>query len=611
MSHSQTNIDTCDIPSNELLLAKDVIASFNSAYKYYSLYPAGHSYSQNYLAKLKKELDIFLHEYKKLRIDIKKNNFFYKGESVFTGHADENNSAYLLTRDRILFLEFSEHVELSEITTLFDIFNKHRNPLEEADGDIATTLWHFKFQYINYEAADIFAMEAIDFDLSMFKAAPSRDEEVAGVGNEGVEGGNGSTGNDHTSEHAGSRETVQAQTTSSQHNDAETSHAPDDRYDPPPKNLLMLAKDSDLSVLTPEEQHILQSYIHEEEIKNNAHDVIDILLIVLSIESNEIDFATILEFLEFEFFDAMMREDYFLAYKICKNVNNVSQAIRSKKPWAVPLVNLFFTALSKEERFHELPCVVHYDDHISDQEALKYLWPIMELLSAEVMFTLAPLASQTPIENLHLRNQIIEIISSKAKQDPVSFGKLLEHSDEAINLLLFPIIEEMSDKDANRAYLKMTLHASPEVRRIGIDGFFQTTINAQIDELHHLLRDSNKQLRERILSYLDHTEKRFREELLVTYLKTDGKTTDDEEYVMQCYKLLSRCLSPESIDFLREVLLESKLTSIISAVDKTHKSGAACALKYLGTKEGIAILRQGAESMRPDVRNACRRVLEC
>ena len=605
MSQSQEKIDTCDISSTELLVAKDVIVSFNSAYKYYSLYPEGHSYSQNYLAKLKKELDNFLHEYKKLRIDVQKNDFFYKGESIFAGHADEHSAAYLLTRDRILFIEFTEHVELIEITTLFDIFNAHRNPLEETDGDIATTLWHFKFKHIHYEAADIFAMEAIDFELSMFKAAPGAGEE----GSEG-DGSNASAGYGHGHDPVGSHDTVHQQTTPSPHHGAGTSSGSENAYDQPLKNLLMLAKESDLSVLNPEEQHILQSYIDEEEVKNNAHDVIDILLIVLSIESNEIDFATILEFLEFEFFDAMMREDYFLAYKICKNVNNICQAVRAKKAWTVPLVNLFFTAISKEERFHELPFITHYNDHLSDPEILKYIWPILELLSAEIMFTLATLTALTPIENLHLRNKIIEIIGNKARQDPVSFANLLEQSGEETNVLLFPVINKLADKDANRVYLKMTLHPSPEVRRIGIDGFFQTPRSAKTNELHHLLRDNNRQLRERVLTYLAQTEISFREELLIAYLGADGRTTDDEDYVMHCYKLLSRSPSPESIDFLREVLLESKLTSIISSIDHIHKTCAACALKSFGTKEGKEILCKGAESMRPDVRNACRKVLE-
>jgi len=157
-----------NVASEELKSAEKAALSFVAAFKYYSLYPKGHTFSQNYLHRLLEDLEEFLKNRKSLRLDIERYTFFYKGQPLFKSSTDENNPAYLLTRDRIMLLEFTRNIQLNEITALFDILNTHRNPLEEVDGDIATSLWHIPFNNIHYEAADIFAMEAIDFELSMF-----------------------------------------------------------------------------------------------------------------------------------------------------------------------------------------------------------------------------------------------------------------------------------------------------------------------------------------------------------------------------------------------------------------------------------------------------------
>jgi hypothetical protein len=162
-----------NIAGEERKSAEKVAHSFIAAFKYYFLYPKGHSFSQNYLHLLLEDLEDFLKEYARLRLDIEKFAFCYKGESLCKCSADESNPAFLLTRDRILSLEFTRDIQLQELTAFFDILNMHRNPLEDVDGDIATSLWHIPFNNIRYEAADIFAMEAIDFELSMLSPLPS------------------------------------------------------------------------------------------------------------------------------------------------------------------------------------------------------------------------------------------------------------------------------------------------------------------------------------------------------------------------------------------------------------------------------------------------------
>ena len=376
------------------------------------------------------------------------------------------------------------------------------------------------------------------------------------------------------------------------------------------QSLIMVAKDSDLSELTPEERHAINTLIQQEEKKNTAHDVVDILLILLSLENNELEFAHLLEFLEFEFFDAMAEEDYFLAHKICKNVDNISRVIQGKRPWAVSLVNMFFAALARADRFEELPCINRYHEHLADPEKYSYLWSLLTLLPPESMFTLGALASLTPMDNLDLRNRIVQLITAKARKNPHLFARLLEQSGEETNLLLFPIINDMEQKEAQNMYLAMSRHPSPQVRKIGIDGFFQTAPVLQPEKLLHLPADEDRELRKRVITYLQQMDPAPVGEIMLHYLKAEGRKVEDEEHIMQCYRLLSRSPSPEVTSFLKEILLESKLTSMVRSLEKVHKTGAACSLRSMDTGECREILRAGAASLRPDVRNICQKVLD-
>ena len=573
MALSQNTTPPGSVTGEELLSAKNSIRSFCSAFKNYFLYPPGHSYSKNSFAKLKNDLDNFLHEYKTLRLDIKNNAFYYKGEPLFFGDSVDSNPAYLLTRDTILFLEFSQGIELNEITLLFDILDKHRKPSEEVDGDIATSLWHFSFEHIDYEAADIFAMEAIEFELSMFKAVPEQQADD-----------NKTHGEDMSAR--------------------EQEHPA-----PSPANILEIANHTDLSVLNKEEQEALQTLITQEKNRKISDDVIDILLILLTLESDKIEFATLLDFIEFEYFDALKREDLPLALKICKNVHNIIKVIEPKKPWAVPLVNLFFAALAKEDRLTELQWMKNYKGYFSP-EKMKYLSSIFTLLPPEIIFTLAQLAAHTPIDNLSIRNTLIEIISGKAKKDPRLCSNLLAKADEETILILFPVIEEMPDDVATSIYLTMTRHASPTVRRIGMDGYYKITNLSKTGELSHLLSDDDDEVKNRMVNYLEQIGGRTTEELLVTFLSQEGVSMEDDYHILHCYKVLSQCLSEKSVTFLRQVLLESKLSKIFSNMNTIHKHGAAYALKSLGTEEAMDILRKGAQSVRPDVRKVCQKLLE-
>jgi len=603
-----------NVASEELKSAEKAALSFVAAFKYYSLYPKGHTFSQNYLHRLLEDLEEFLKNRKSLRLDIERYTFFYKGQPLFKSSTDENNPAYLLTRDRIMFLEFTRNIQLIEITALFDILNTHRNPLEEVDGDIATSLWHIPFNNIHYEAADIFAMEAIDFELSMFNPlpaheySPENDQETSdGIDNKNRENlGNGRQTKMQFGDHDGT----------DQHyagfygNETETGMDSQDGPDSSAPGLLSIAKENDLAELTTHEMLVLESYVLNEKERDIANDTVDVLLIILSTVTDQIEFATILDLLEFEFFDSLARKEYHLANKICKNLNNISNVVASKKPWAMTLINIFLSALAQEERYDQLPMIKEGYYFAPDPEHLKYLLSVFDILPAEIIFTLAVLAERTSPDNLRQRNELLESIEKKARLAPKYLLKILEKSDDDTCLFLFSIIEGMDRAEASPIYLRLAHHPFSSVRRRGIDGLFQCNGSPSPNDLVHLLGDEDAQIRQKVLSYLETPGGSSPEETIIKYLQSGDAQHIEPLHVLECYRILSRCLSDSSIEFLREVLLGSKITSVFSKMHMIHKKGAAYALLRSGRKDAREIVQRGADSVRPDVRHACQKVLD-
>ena len=340
--HEQQNKNTLD--NQETQAAGKIVLSLNSAFKYYTLYPENHASSRNNLLKFKNNLDHFLAVYSRLHLDIVKNGFFYKGISLYEGSAQENNPAYLLTRDGLLWLEFYKNIELPEVKDFFNLLNRHRYREEVADGDIVTALWQADFPHILYEATDIFAMDTVQLDLSMFNVIPDQDTPNTTTGGNFMGKEDGIVTEDHKMK--------------------QTPDAPDDvdtvSHDNPkistalPISQILTKQETTLSALNPHEKKLLKVFVQEEEHRDCTEDVIDILLIMLVVQKNKIDCAAILEFIDDEFFATMSRGDFHLSYKLLSNIKNILKHNRKKIPWFETLIHDFFISLAKPERLAEL-----------------------------------------------------------------------------------------------------------------------------------------------------------------------------------------------------------------------------------------------------------------
>lgn len=582
-----------DTPDNtELQKAKKAVQSFVSAFRVSTLYPAEHASSRKNVAKLQEDLEAFLQDYPTLRLDTARNTFYYKGAVLYDGPAEENNPAYLLTRDGLEYLEFCRGLTHPETSVLLDLLNRNRNPFEEPEGDIVTSLWQENFAHINYQEMDIFALESFQFDLSTFKMAP---EKAAGT----TQAPPSVFPASQTGQETGPE-------TADLPADSQAASAAQDTLD-----VLPPAQGMTLVTITPEEKAALAAQVQEQEQKNFTSDILDVLLIILVVQKNKANFLHALEFLEYQFFETLDKGDFHLTFKLLNNIQLIRNQFKEQKTWIPSLLDNFLVALSAAEKFAQLSWVKNEKALRQHTPYLPQLWQVLRLLNPEIIMTLGPLAGRIPIENLHVRNELLGIIESKAGQEPERLCTLLANSDEQVNLLLAPLVAGLMRVDAARISLQMTRHGSAEVRKTGLDSYMRTAAKPDFNDLYHLLGDEDARVRERILSYLFHAGPEAAGSLLIRFLdEVKTNTAQDHKHVFELYRALAACRASSALPFLERTLLESKLTGMFSNSSTVHIKGAALALRTIGSDEALAILKKGGQSMRPDVRLACQHVLK-
>jgi hypothetical protein len=609
MMQELNNTIADNVSQEELRAVKKTLLSFISAFKTYTLYPADHAFSRKNLTKLLQDIEVFLRDYRSLRLDTARNTFYYKGEILYEGQAEENNPAYLLTRDGIEYIELIQGITSSEISGLLNILNQHRNPFDDSGGDIVTSLWQNNFPHVLYEEVDIFTLESFQFDLSGFKVTPDQSASAAGhrAGSfPGTENGRSRSRMERRVHEAAATE-----------RNAQIAKGDTDSVESPEpisqaeQNIYLSEQGMKLLEITPEEEKILQEYVQEEESKNFTSDAIDVLLIILVMQKNKETFLHVLEFLEFEFLETMDRGEFHLSYKLLNNILIIRKLFQERKPWGVPLLDDFIAAISEADKLNRTWWVTNEEYLWQNTPYLSHLWRLLRMLDPEIIFTLGPLAARIPINNVHIRNEILEIIENKAKDDPKKLGILLENSDKQVNILLSPVIKELPRNEAAKIYLRMTRHDSAEVRRIGLDGYMLSESSPNFDELFQLLGDNNSTVRDRITSYLLNAGEKTAVRTLIRFLSRATTVNEplDQKIIFENYKALASCRSNDALSFLESNLLESRLSDMFSNTNAVHKKGAALALKTIGTDEALALLKKGAQSLRPDIRLACQHAL--
>ncbi len=574
-------------------------SSLAGAARNYALYPGDHAIAAKHANRVHTDLLRYLAHNERLRLEIDKGRLLYDREPVLKGEMQETNIAYLLARDGMEWIEFHHGIERWEVEGFLKLINDYRVIDDENDENIVTALWEQDYPHIRYKAVDILALDGPVLNISSFRTGPGAGPPVPGAAAD-------AQAIAPEEDHGPARTESGGEDTVDHVEEANRTGDPAKEGEPAPVSIAITARGNDLWNLTPAEQQQLEAMVHEEEHRDNSNDVIEVLLILLVVQNSETDFITVLDFLQERFIRALRTRQFHLALKIARNLKKIRSGFTTKRKWALPLLDNFFSVISRPESLRDVSKFFLNLPPDTEEQELDYLWEVLRQLQPGVLATLAPLTRK--LHASHLAAPMFTLIVFHGRKKPRVLATVVDQLDETTCRNLFPIVEEMRIEDATHVLTAMTRHPSPALRRQSLHLLIEWDILV-LSDVFHLLNDPDEEIRNRILAIIGRKRDPETERLMLDYLEQENWTIQSRDHLLACYRALGMCGSHRSLPFLQHILMQRNLNTMFAMGGSVHKEGAARALQALRLRDAGQILEQGCHSMMPDTRSACRKAV--
>lgn len=577
--------DTLTTGVSDLRTVSTIAQLLAGAIKHHTLYPEDHSIARQHLGKIYQSLCLFLGDHKTLHFEIGKSTIIFDGDVVYQGSPDENDIAFLLGRDGVEWIKFFRDLELWEVQSLLRTINNNRRSDIDSDGNIATALWEQDFPHIEYKTIDLMAMDLPLLNLGSFRVAP---------GPETVE--DGRPGRD-----------ADWQDYYSQEPEDDTGNKAERTDEEEATSIALSASDTALWRLTEIEQLQLETVVEKEENSVNTESTIELLLILLLIQNDSQEASEILAFLQDRFLFCLQQHQFKHALKILSTLNKIETTENRRQKLLSPLIAKLFTTVSRSESLRDLEKFLTTPETSTPENELNALWTLLKLLPPDVLTTLAPLSCKIDIQRFGL--PFLSIFEYFCEIDPSYLAAVAGEINKKICLHLFPYIHRIRMDQAIPVLSAMALHSSPLVRSKA----FQLLVKwdaVDIIKLLPLINDPDEKIHRTILSLAGKQRDPTIEKMLSKHLQEKVGGTGERDHILACYHALGKSGSSQSIPFLKTCIYQgSSLGTLFAAGGGAHKEGAARALLELRIPEARKIVKEGATSMKPDVRAACRKAL--
>jgi hypothetical protein len=344
--------------------------------------------------------------------------------------------------------------------------------------------------------------------------------------------------------------------------------------------------------------------ILEEERRDTAQDLLDMVLILLNDQNNPKSLRQVLGFLEGEFQDTLERGDFGFAYKFLVELHRSIKTYASQKPWALPVLHRFFKRVSSPQILGALSRVLPTLDAL-DSQKISLLRQFLVLLPSEAILALGPMLGQ--LRSPSLQKQLMQVIAILAKRDLGPLEKLLDSPEEFIVQKAVCALGLLKDEKSIQLLLRMTEHPAEKVRKQAVIQLL-CHLKHFIKHLFPLIDDPSPSVRRLILDELGREKNPSIEALLLDYLEQARFKITDHQHLIACYRALGRCGSSDCIPFLRSLLFNRGW--IFDFGRSVHRKGAISALVSLGTEDAIELLHKASKSLLPAVRFAYHKALE-
>jgi HEAT repeat protein len=558
------------------VLPEEVISSFLKAYKNYGLYPETHEILRITIENFKRYLDAFLENQSHFKIVVEKDRILHEGKVLYEDTSKGENVTSILFRDGVIWLEFREGILLEEITGFFKILNKYKMNVDEAEGDVVTALWEEGYPHLRYGARDIFLENDPAMGMTFPDLFRKNEPELSDQDEGEIQGDHGDQGK------AGRENFLTPQTAS-----------------------------LDLWELTPDEKEAIREMVVAHENYDTIDAVLDVLVIILQKQSetkdhHTDDIAAILEFLAKGFRDILDHEEFSLAFKLLKRLDEVRNTLKSEKPEEVFLLDRFFLEVSSIHILEPLNRLWPKMGGL-DHNRIKPFREVLLLLHPQAILAFGPMLPEITAPNV--RRLMLEVIGSLAIRDMTPLETLISRSEEAQVREFIRLLAQLKTGAATELLLKMTRHASYAIRREVIPILVDRDPQI-LKDLFPLIEDENDSIRWFMFKQLGQKRDPLAEALLLAYLERREFQRSDPQHILTCYRTLGYCGSSRSIPFLGRVLLEQRLTSVAGLDNLLDRQGAATALMGLRSQEADEILKKASRSLVPGIRMAYKKASE-
>jgi HEAT repeat protein len=560
--------DGLQVSEAEIRAVKSVLTALTSAVRTFSLYPCEHGICQKSIRQLKNALSEFFRIKKNLKIDISKNELSYRGTKIYEGSVKNDPILTPLFRDGFLWIEILPEIGLSELELFLKLFGEHRSLKDEAETDLVTALWKAHLSHIRYDAINSFWETPPVFSFSQFRLEQ----------------------NPRTPRKEFQKKPL----------------APQAASEPSAQNQIALPGRDNFFELTAVEKKLLEKLIASNAEKDDTQDLIQILTALLADQDTEKDFSFVLELLHQELKLVLENAQFGLGHVLLENVKQLACGSPGPRSWRNPLVHDFFCNASSPGVLESLGAGLA-KLKATDANQMSSAQKVMLMLEPKAVEALAGLLSKIHARPLQLL--LMSVIQKLSLRDLGPLEGLLNQGDPRLVMRLVTIVAHIKGKRTRELLQRLMTHSSEQVRQRALLWLIKRG-ELPIENMYALLNDPDPQVRSQLVDYMRRENHPMYEPILRHYLEEKKFRIYDREFLINCYRVLGKCASGESLAFLEKKLFQAIGFPLFGRLSSLHRQGAALALAEAGSQDAQQLLRRASRSFYPPVRRAYKKALE-
>lgn len=552
-----TTLQECD--REEIEAVESAVSKLVLAVKQTKLYPEDHVVAQHAIQELTRSMSSFTDRFGDLVLEVLKDHLRYKEHSLFEV-AGSSDLAYRCYRDGVEWLIFGEGVDEAELRIFVNIVNAHQIVRDEDEGDIVTSLWNAGLSHIQYYASNAVLTTEPLLDLTQLQV--------------------------HSAESRPRGE--------KQGGDGEDSEQEE-------QSALELSPGEPLWRLTQEEIEETRRRVREEENRDLAQDIFDVLLVILEHERNQEDLTIILDIFRESFATALSKGRFNGGYEFLRQFRTIRKEYLEDGHWALDYLDQFLIMVSGSRELAPLRGFLEQADK-NDPEQFLSMGKMLTLLLPDSIEYLATLLPEVGSSSAGM--QLREAIRRLAERDPRPLSRVVQYGEQEVAREAISVLVRVRHADLKHVLMNVARTRDPVVRKVALQGL-TTHYDPDYDALLPFLGDPDPEVRRAVFLAFCRCEGAQAENSLLAFLKNRQFKRNDERLLLNSYRALGGCASDQSLPLLEERLFGSPAT--MGGVRSLHRRGAAEALSRMGEGKPRHLLQKAFRSLWPSIRRAERK----